>query len=137
MAGTLRACLFFFLSSSKSDGLFQSFISLSPCELKAAKPAFEPLGQLVYLLLMQANEANNGVIGMPPEAASGAILYQKAVLVTLQHRYYFSTRALRSLRESAVLSPLHHCLLYPRTVFRIDAPKQTAGPQRLCSLRDI
>lgn len=83
------------------------------------------------------NEVIRGYRGGIPEAPMITNVYQKAVLVTLQHRYYFSTRALRSLKESAVLSPLHHCLLYPRTVFRIDAPKQTAGPQRLCSLQDI
>lgn len=66
-------------------GRFLFVKSFSPSEHKAAKPAFDPLGQLVYLLLRLANKSNNGVIGVPPEAASGAILYQKAVLAALKH----------------------------------------------------
>jgi hypothetical protein len=36
MAGTLYACHSSFCQTQKSDGLFQSLISISPCELKAA-----------------------------------------------------------------------------------------------------
>jgi hypothetical protein len=51
MAGTLYACHSSFCQTQKSDGLFQSLISISPCELKAVQPAFDPLGQLVSRLL--------------------------------------------------------------------------------------
>lgn len=137
MAGTLYACHSSFCQTQKSDGLFQSLISISPCELKAVQPAFVIYGNSFPGFCRPGNEAIRSYRGGIPEAPMITNVYQKAVLVTLEHGYYFSTRALRPLKESVVLSPLHHCLLYPRTVFRIDAPKQTSGPQRLCSLQDI